>query len=45
MTNHATVIWSVTDLLRGDYKRSEYRKVILPLRGCSEAGSGSHAIG
>jgi type I restriction enzyme M protein len=24
-------IWSVADLLRGDYKRSEYGKVILPL--------------
>jgi len=29
--NHATLIWSVADLLRGDYKRSEYGKVILPL--------------
>lgn len=24
-------IWSVADLLRGDYKPSEYGKVILPL--------------
>lgn len=24
-------IWSVADLLRGDYKQSEYGKVILPL--------------
>ena len=24
-------IWSVADLLRGDYKQSEYQKVILPL--------------
>jgi type I restriction enzyme M protein len=23
-------IWSVADLLRGDYKQSEYGKVILP---------------
>ncbi len=29
--NHAGFIWSVADLLRGDYKRSEYGKVILPL--------------
>src|SRR5438132_5757378 len=24
-------IWSVADLLRGDYKQSEYGKVVLPL--------------
>jgi type I restriction enzyme M protein len=29
--NHANPIWSVADLLRGDYKQSEYGKVILPL--------------
>lgn len=29
--NHASFIWSVADLLRGDYKQSEYSKVILPL--------------
>jgi type I restriction enzyme M protein len=29
--NHADFIWSVADLLRGDYKRFEYGKVILPL--------------
>ena len=29
--NHADFIWSVADLLRGDYKRSEYGRVILPL--------------
>jgi len=28
---HAAFIWSVADLLRGDYKQSEYGKVILPL--------------
>src|SRR4051794_11626095 len=28
---HASFIWSVADLLRGDYKQSEYGKVILPL--------------
>ncbi len=31
MKNHADFIWSVADLLRGDYKQSEYGKVILPL--------------
>ena len=31
INNHATFIWSVADLLRGDYKQSEYGKVILPL--------------
>ena len=29
--NHATFVWSVADLLRGDYKQFEYGKVILPL--------------
>ena len=29
--NHAAFIWSVADLLRGDYKPSEYGRVILPL--------------
>jgi type I restriction enzyme M protein len=29
--NHAAFIWSVADLLRGDYRRSEYGRVILPL--------------
>ena len=29
--NHEVFIWSVADLLRGDYKQSEYGKVILPL--------------
>ena len=29
--NHADFIWSVADLLRGDYKLSEYGKVVLPL--------------
>ena len=29
--NHAAFMWSVADLLRGDYKQSEYGKVILPL--------------
>ena len=30
INNHAAFIWSVADLLRGDYKQSEYGKVILP---------------
>src|SRR3954468_12225159 len=29
--NHAAFIWSVADLVRGDYKQSEYGRVILPL--------------
>ncbi|MGI8564590.1 MAG: type I restriction-modification system subunit M N-terminal domain-containing protein, partial [Candidatus Dormibacter sp.] len=29
--SHAAFIWSVADLLRGDYKQSEYGRVILPL--------------
>lgn len=28
---HSDFIWSVADVLRGDYKRSEYGRVILPL--------------
>ncbi|MFH1453455.1 MAG: class I SAM-dependent DNA methyltransferase [Armatimonadota bacterium] len=28
---HANFIWSIADLLRGDYKQSEYGRVILPL--------------
>ena len=32
--NHAAFIWSVADLLRGDYKQSEYGKdsVLRPYR-------------
>lgn len=29
--NHAAFIWSVADLLRGDYKQSDYGKVVMPL--------------
>src|ERR1700730_2255618 len=29
--NYAAFIWGVADLLRGDYKQSEYGKVVLPL--------------
>ncbi len=28
--NFSSFIWSVADLLRGDYKQSKYGKVILP---------------
>jgi len=28
--NKANLIWEVADLLRGDYKQSDYDKVILP---------------
>lgn len=28
--NLASFIWSVADLLRGDYKQSEYGKVVVP---------------
>jgi hypothetical protein len=31
INTHAAFIWSVADLLRGDYKQSEYGKVVLPL--------------
>jgi len=31
INNHAALIWTVADLLRGDYKQSEYGKVVLPL--------------
>lgn len=29
-TSLSSFIWSVADLLRGDYKQSEYGRVILP---------------
>lgn len=31
ISEYANLIWSVADLLRGDYKQSDYGKVILPL--------------
>ncbi len=31
INNHAGLIWSIADLLRGDYKQSEYGRAILPL--------------
>ena len=50
--NHAAFIWSVADLLRGDYKQSEYGKVILPLVGAApprlrpgaDEGGGARAL-
>lgn len=29
--NHANLVWSIAELLRGDYKQANYGKVILPL--------------
>jgi type I restriction enzyme M protein len=31
INNHAGLIWAIADLLRGDYKQSEYGRVIRPL--------------
>ena len=31
INNFGGLIWAIADLLRGDYKRAEYQKVILPL--------------
>jgi type I restriction enzyme M protein len=31
INNHAGLIWAIADLLRGDYKQSEYGRVVLPL--------------
>lgn len=31
VNEHASFIWSIAELLRGDYKQSEYGKVVLPL--------------
>jgi hypothetical protein len=31
VNNHGAFAWSIAELLRGDYKQSEYQKVILPL--------------
>ncbi len=31
INNHGGLIWSIADLLRGDYKQSKYGRVILPL--------------
>lgn len=29
--SHVAFIWQAADLLRGDYRRSDYGKVVLPL--------------
>jgi HsdM N-terminal domain/HNH endonuclease len=29
--SHANLVWSIAELLRGDYKQADYGKVILPL--------------
>ena len=31
LNNHANLIWGIAELLRGDYKQSEYGRVVLPL--------------
>ena len=31
LNNNANLIWSVAEILRGDFKQSEYQKVVLPL--------------
>lgn len=36
-TNLSSFIWSVADLLRGDYRQSEYGRVILPFTVLSYA--------
>jgi len=30
VNNHRALFWSIAELLRGDYKQSEYQKVVLP---------------
>src|SRR3989344_3654513 len=30
INQHADFIWSIAELLRGDYKQSEYGKIVLP---------------
>lgn len=35
INEQANFIWSIADLLRGDFKQSEYGKVILPFIGVS----------
>lgn len=45
----ANFIWSIADLLRGDYKQAEYGKVILPFTilrrlDCVLAGSKSKVL-
>ena len=43
----SSLIWSVADLLRGDFKQSEYGRVILPftvLRRLEEKGYLAHTL-
>lgn len=30
INNNASFIWSIAELLRGDFKQSEYGKIVLP---------------
>ena len=30
INKHAAFMWAVADLLRGDYKQSEYGRVVMP---------------
>jgi len=55
INNNAAFIWSIAELLRGDFKQSEYGKVILPFvilrrldrsaRGNRRTGPGGHPDG
>lgn len=40
--NLSSFIWSVADLLRGDYKQSEYGKVVLPFTVLRRLDLGKH---
>ena len=49
-TEMASLIWRICNLLRGPYKRNEYRKVILPLTvlrrfDCVLAATGTRGAG
>jgi hypothetical protein len=43
--SHAAFVWSVADLLRGDYRRSEYGRVILPLTASADVGAACGRLG
>jgi hypothetical protein len=43
-TDKANFIWSVADLLRGDFKQSEYGKVILPFTESTAFTTFKHRI-
>jgi type I restriction enzyme M protein len=34
-SGHVSFIWSIAELLRGDFKQSEYGRVVLPFTGAS----------